>query len=172
MNLSLADQYYIKALDAYPYDLESVTEHLQYALSYDDEHAQALCLLGQLKMYQLKDYMTAKSCFIRSLKCNKAFPDTYKHLSLLYVWLGDYKKAENLIQHGFKVAGMDHCTLLRILAIAHEYRSDLKQAKYSLERAGSIAINDACIQAIDGDLKRINTKAKVLKAKKKGKKSK
>jgi len=56
MELNQADQYYLKALDFYPNDFEFVLENLQYALSHDDEHAQSLCLKGQIFMFYLKEY--------------------------------------------------------------------------------------------------------------------
>jgi len=39
MELTTADQYYLKASCSYPFDLESTIENLNYALSYDYEHA-------------------------------------------------------------------------------------------------------------------------------------
>lgn len=38
MAFNLADQYFVKALGMYDYDLEEVVENLNYALSYDPEH--------------------------------------------------------------------------------------------------------------------------------------
>lgn len=171
MDLSLADQYYIKALDNYPYNLEFAIENIQYALSYDNEHVQALCLLGQLYMYQMKDYGEAKSCFNQALKSDLNYPDTYKHLSQLYVWLGAYDQAEKLIQYGLKIAGMDRCILLRTLAIAYEYRGNLQQSKEILIKASLIAVNTRCIEAINTDLTRVKNKRKILSPKKKGKES-
>lgn len=41
------DKYIFQALDAYPYNLEETVESLNYALSYDDKNAVALCLMGE-----------------------------------------------------------------------------------------------------------------------------
>ncbi|MCG8582088.1 MAG: hypothetical protein MI866_19340 [Bacteroidales bacterium] len=43
---TLADQYFIKALDQYPYSLEEAIENLGYALSQDGEHSGANYLMG------------------------------------------------------------------------------------------------------------------------------
>ncbi|WP_224994460.1 OprD family porin [Cesiribacter sp. SM1] len=47
MAVSLADQYYIRALNCYPYSPEDVLENLNYALSHDGGHARANCLIGR-----------------------------------------------------------------------------------------------------------------------------
>jgi len=38
---NLADTYYLKALNLYPYDLDQVIEALNFAISYDKDHAGA-----------------------------------------------------------------------------------------------------------------------------------
>ena len=48
MGLSIADQYYVKAFDNYPFEIENTVENLSYALSYDEHHVQANCLMGQV----------------------------------------------------------------------------------------------------------------------------
>tara|TARA_Y100000768_G_scaffold319786_1_gene255499 strand:+ start:420 stop:554 length:135 start_codon:yes stop_codon:yes gene_type:complete len=41
---TLATKYFIKATDAYPFNLEETIEALDYALSYDETHAGAHCI--------------------------------------------------------------------------------------------------------------------------------
>ncbi|NNG27070.1 MAG: hypothetical protein HKM87_06060, partial [Ignavibacteriaceae bacterium] len=53
MSITLADTFYLKALDLYPFELDQVIEALNYAISYDNDHAGAHCLLGKLNLYQL-----------------------------------------------------------------------------------------------------------------------
>ena len=71
MDLTLADQYYLKAVDNYPYCREFVVEKLNYAVSCDDEHLQALCLLGRLYMYELKEYRAALACLQKALQTRR-----------------------------------------------------------------------------------------------------
>jgi hypothetical protein len=47
MNITQADKYFLKAFDAFDYDMEELVESLDYALSHDEEHAPTLCLLGR-----------------------------------------------------------------------------------------------------------------------------
>jgi hypothetical protein len=41
--------YYFEALDNYPYSLPGGLEALNYALSYDPEGADSLCLMGRIQ---------------------------------------------------------------------------------------------------------------------------
>lgn len=94
MELTTAYQYYLKAKSAYPYDLGEVAEMLDYALSYDDECAPALCLMGQIQMEALKDFDAAEHYFQRALIADPRYVDTYKYLSKLLIWIGSIAKAE------------------------------------------------------------------------------
>lgn len=166
MSLSLADQYYVRALDNYPYNLEFVIENLQYALSCDEEHVQALCLTGVLYMYHIKDYEEAKRYFHESLCYNQHYTDTYKHLSLLYLWLGRYQKAEKIISSALRIPGMDRCSLLYLLALSYEYKGNFVQAKDLLKKVKLMAVEKNCIDTIDTSLERVKRKLKSIKPKK------
>lgn len=167
MDLSIADQYYLKAKDYYPFWLEFVVENLNYALSYDDEHAPAYCLQGQLYMYQMKDYHKAVECFSKALQCDLNYVDTYKFYSLIRIWMGEYQKAESLIKYGLKVRGMDSTILLSHQAIIHEYKGEFEMAKRVLKRVKTLSVNTQMIEKIKIDLSRIKTKSKAFKTKRK-----
>ena len=62
MNLT-KNKYYFEALDFYPYNLPDCLEALNYALSYDSEDADALCLMGRIHSEVLKNYEKAKEFF-------------------------------------------------------------------------------------------------------------
>lgn len=167
MDLSIGDQYYLKAKDYYPYNLEFVVENLNYALSYDDEHAPANCLQGLIYMYHLKDYQKALASFTVALQGDLNYIDTYKHASLLNIWLGNYEQAQKLIQYGLRVRGMDATILLSHQAYIHEYKGEFKQAKTILKKVKTLSINPYMIHKIEADLKRIKTKSKAFKSKSK-----
>ena len=67
---TLADQYYIKALDQYPYNLEESIENLGYALSQDNEHCGANYLMGKLHQEYMSDYSKAEDFYLRALAGN------------------------------------------------------------------------------------------------------
>ena len=49
MNNSLADTYYLKALESHQYDHENTSDNLAFALSYDPDHREANLLTGRFK---------------------------------------------------------------------------------------------------------------------------
>ena len=63
MGTTLADEYFLKAWSNYPFCAEDALEPLNYALSFDEEHAPSLCLMGRLQMEILKNFKTAKHYF-------------------------------------------------------------------------------------------------------------
>ncbi len=172
MGLSNADNYYLKALDYYPYNMEFAIENLNYALGYDDEHAPSNCMLGKIYMYQLKDYHRAGKCFYTALECDKNYTDTYKYYSLLRIWQGEYKRAQSIINRGMTIIGMDKSVLLTHNAIIHECMGDYKQAKRVLSKAKLFSIDKHRLEKIDVDLSRLKEKIKSLKSTKKSKKRK
>jgi len=163
MNISLADQYYLKATDYYPFNLEQSIENLTYALGSDELHAPSNCMLGKIFMYQLKDYSRAAECFYNALKGDASFPDTYKYYSLLRMWEGEYARATEIINRGLKVKGMNISILLVNKAKIHEWNLEFKAAKAVLKQAQLYTVDECALDQMDRDLKRIKKKAKSKK---------
>lgn len=163
MNLELNVQYYLKAMDYYPFNLEFTIENLQYALSYDPDHAQSLCLLGEIYMYNLKEYSKAKECFERSIAGNLDYPDHYKHLSILHMWLGEFDSAEKIIDFALKRKGMSQEFFFRLKGQLFEYQGRYRMAKHFLKKAKEISQHKKCLDAIQLDLKRVKAKQNKLK---------
>lgn len=139
MDLALSTQYYLKAIDYYPYNLEFTIVNLQYALSYDTEHPQALCLLGQIYMYHLKEYDNAKRFFQQSIAADGNYPDNYRLLSIIHIWLGEFTEASRLLDYACKRLGQSKDALLRIKAMMWEYKGDFAKAKLLLKQAKLIS---------------------------------
>lgn len=165
MDITLADQYFVKALDYYPYDLENTFENLTYALSYDEAHAPALCLLAKVYMYQLKDYHMAGEYFYKSLQANMNYPETYKHYSMLRIWQSEYLRAQKIIARGMRVRGIDMGVLKLNMAIIYELQGELNLAKRTLNEVKQFSTSELRISNIDKSLKRLKKKRKSLKKK-------
>lgn len=166
MDLTLADQYYLKASSEYPYSLEFVIENLNYALSYDEEHTQSLCLLGKVYMFQMKEFHVAQTCFQKALLSDKNYPDTYKYLSLLKTWLADFDGALKILERGMKIKGMNRSNLLLLESLVHESKGDFGCAKSILKKAKLFSFDQHVISHIDCHIKRIKVKMKATKPKK------
>jgi tetratricopeptide (TPR) repeat protein len=162
MYLSLADQYYLQALDHYPYCLTDAIAALGYALSYDENHPQAHCLMGRLMMEKVKDYDVAAHHFEISLLNGPGFVDTYKYYSMLQIWLGKYDKAEAIIRRGLKVPGMETAALKYNRAILHETRGNLERALKEISHVIQITSNPAAQVYLEAELERMKRKSVAL----------
>lgn len=67
---SLATSYYLKAFDAYPYEIGEVEENLDYALAYDSDHIPSLCLKSKLYLYHLGWTREARELAERAMSVN------------------------------------------------------------------------------------------------------
>lgn len=166
MSFTIADQYYLKAYENYPYDYENVVENLSYALSYDESHARANHLMGCVQMYILKEFKSAKDYFEQALIGDLDFPDTYKNYSKLLIWIGEFEKAEKLIRYGLTVKGMDKKALLVNKASIYEVNGQLKVTKKILKLAKAYCFDESNTTHIDKELSRIKKKMKKDKRKK------
>ncbi len=107
MENNLHNNYLLKAMDAYPYNLEETLEALNYALSYNEKDAQALCLMGRVYAEQLNDYETAKQYYVEALSENIEMHHIYPHYVQALLWNDDYEDAEKLIDFALTIKGID-----------------------------------------------------------------
>ena len=112
MSVKLADQFYLKALENFPYNYSEVYEALDKALLYMPNHPQANCLKGRLYMEIFFDFEYAEQFFEKAIKADLNYVETYKWFSLLKIWQGQYEQALKMIDYSLKVKGMDCATML------------------------------------------------------------
>lgn len=163
MDITIADQYYVKALNNYPYELETVIENLNYALSYNEDHCQANYLMGRLFMEIMKEYDMAEKYFVKALSCNLNFPDTYKSFSLLKIWNKDFEGALKLIDYALKLKGTNKALMLCRKSMIYECIGSYKKVKFYLKEAKLYCFDNTSIEFIEREFKRIEKKNKVLK---------
>ena len=163
MAITLADQYYLKAATAYPWEIADALENLNYALSYEDEHAQSWCLHGIIHMYNLKNYAEAEASFNQALQADLNFVDTYKHLTILKIWLGEIDKAHKIIEYAVKVKAMDKSTILGLKSMILEIQGRYKDAEGILTTARLLSLNCDTINWLNMISNRIKAKKKEFK---------
>lgn len=172
MSNTLSNKYFLKALEAYPYDLADAMESLNYALSYDSEHAGAHCLMGQLNMEQLKQYEKAEYHFDQALICDVNYTVTYEYYSLLSIYKKQYDKALRLIDYAYTIPAINRALMKHREAIIAEYSSRLDDAKKLMKEAYNISCNEEERGFIKLELERIKDKSGSSKKKKTKKKTK
>lgn len=156
--ITIADQYYVKAMDAYPYDLEDTLEQVGYALSYDAEHAGANLLMGKVYMEQFQKYGLAEEYFHIAMANEPENSQIGEYLTRLYIETREFKKAEKLLAYVFKLRTADMSRLKFLEARMHECRKEYKLAIAKIKEAMDEALCNDYIEFLEKELERIEGK--------------
>lgn len=166
MDTNLLNNYVLKAIDAYPYELEETVENLNYALSYEANNAYALYLMGRLQAEQFGDYEKAKQYYAEALANKMDFHKVYSHYILVLIWNEDYDEAQKLIDFALTVKGVCKSEIHLFQGFIFECHQDYKKALKALKLAKKLGYNNSYISFIDSEIGRIKNKMKPNKTKK------
>ena len=159
---TIADQYYIKALDQYPYSLEEAIENLGYALSHNNEHPGANYLMGKLHQEQMNNYIKAEEYYLRAMAGNPEDINVCMAYIMVLIILKEYNKAQKLIEYANKLKGVDLSRTLSLQALIHEYQRDYDGALSLLKQSRLEVYNDDCMTHLNNEIKRVKTKKKFV----------
>ncbi|WP_299323811.1 hypothetical protein [uncultured Maribacter sp.] len=106
MGLTITDTYYLKAKAASDYDWDEVCESLNYALSYDENHCAALCLLGKVYGANLNQYEKAFYCFDRVIAIDSHYLGVYPLYVKYLIWADEIERANKLIAFSLTLKGI------------------------------------------------------------------
>ncbi|MDN3690850.1 tetratricopeptide repeat protein [Chryseobacterium tructae] len=165
-------KYYFEALDNYPYSLPNCLEALNYALSYDPEDADSLCLMGRIYNEILTDYEQAKLYFEEAMQYNMGSLSVPQYYIKCLLDNEDLDEAEKLIEYAMKIKGIDKCRILIQQSLLFEIRLDYKKAIEPLKKARSFAYDQCMIDFLKNREKFVKAKMpkkpkkKVIKKKK------
>lgn len=170
------NNYLIKALDAYPYDIENAIESLNYALSSEPENPIALCLMGRIFYDVYQDYPTAIYYFERALAENVKTISVYTHYLHALTDNEDFEKALKFIEFALTVKGSNKGELYARKAGVLECQQEIDQAKEAIKLAKTFALNSSFMDHLeefekrlekkDSEKKKTNDEEKVKKKKK------
>jgi len=169
---TLANNYLLKAIDAYPYELAEASEALNYALSYDEKNTNALCLMGRIYAEQLNDFEKAKACYTQALAENINAVCIYPHYINVLLWNEDHEEAKKLIDFALTVKGSDKGVLYLKKAILSEQSMEYKKALKFLKKAKNHTYNTNYMEYLNEQEDRIKGKIPKKKKSKSGKKQK
>lgn len=169
---NLINNYVFKALDAFPYDMEEVMESLNYALSYDDKNATALCLMGRVHSEVLRDFEEGKKYFAEALAENVHAIAVYPHYINVLLWNEDYIEAKRLIAFALKVKGSDKGMIYLKKAVLFERQGKYKKALRILKMSKENTFCSEFLASLSEEKNRIKGKLPKEKVKKKKNKSK
>jgi len=168
------NKYYFQALDNFPYNMQETIEALNYALSYEGQNAESLCLLGRVYAEILKDYETAKDYFAEALQENMDSVSTPIPYIYCLINNDDFQEAEKLIDFALKIKGIDKATIYYQKSVILEKKGELKLALKEIKTAKVFTYNENLMSFLDSRKDFIKKKIKDSKPKKskKGKYSK
>jgi len=169
MNL-IKNKYYFEALDNYPYNLPDCMEALNYALSYNPEDADALCLMGRIYSETLKDYEKAKDYFEEAMQSDVSNVNTPKYYIICLLDNEDLSEAEKLIDYSLKIKGIDKADILYLKSVLYEKQRRFDEALQILKEAKDFAFNQNMMDFLKDREKFV--KSKMPKKKKASKKKK
>lgn len=168
--LTTADTYFLKALDNYDYNnMEEAIENMEYALGYDPEHAPAWCLKGRMLMDQFKRFEAAKKCFEMAILFDPNYVETYKHYTLLLIWMSDFKRAQIIVNKSKRVKGMSMATVILRSAMIHEYQGNIGEAIRIAKKGRLFSLTQTNYDFFNGEVNRLKKKIRkpVIKERKK-----
>jgi tetratricopeptide (TPR) repeat protein len=139
-------KYYFEALDNYPYSLPDCLEALNYALSYDPEDADSLCLMGRIYSEMLNDYEKAKLYFEEAMQCDVTNLNTPRYYIRCLLDNEDLQEAEKLINYSLKIKGIDKSTLWFYRALLSEMRGSFPNALKFLAVAKQCSYNKEMLE--------------------------
>ena len=166
------NKYYFEALDNYPYSLPACLEALNYALSYDPEDADSLCLMGRIYSEMLTDYERAKLYFEEAMQCNMSNLNTPQYFIKCLLDNEDLDEAEKLIEYSLKIKGIDKCRILIHQSLLFEIKFEYDKALEPLQEAKKFAYGQSMLDFLSSREKFIKAKMSKKPKKKQIKKKK
>lgn len=160
-------KYYFEALDNYPYSLPDCLEALNYALSYDPEDADSLCLMGRIYSEMLTDYEKAKLYFEEAMQCNVTNLNTPQYYIKCLLDNEDLHEAEKLIKYSLKIKGIDKSTIWLHRSLLSEKRGSLVNALTFLNEAEKYCFTSCNLDLVKERKRFIKSKMRKNKSKKK-----
>ncbi len=160
-------KYYFEALDHYPYSLPDCLEALNYALSYDPEDADSLCLMGRIYSEMLTDYNKAKIYFEEAMQCDMTNLNVPQYYIKCLLDNEDLQEAEKLISYSLKIKGIDRSVILMHRSLLSEKRGSLANALKFLKEAEKHCFTSCSLDLVKERKKFIQSKKPKNKTKKK-----
>ncbi len=163
MATSLAETYYLKALENYPWELSEVMENLTYSLSYDEKNAAANCLMGQLQANYLKNYREAERYYELAIMVEPGFGCAYENLVKLYIHQWKLVKAQKVLEHAQNIPTVRKGFVLWSMAMILERRAEMRLAKRYLNAALAEAVSSSEQEFLEAELERVKARQRSRK---------
>ncbi len=140
--MTTVNTYVYRALDAYPYEMETVMEALEMAFAYDESNVMALHLMGRVHAEILKEYEAAIGYYEKVLAEDPTNVGVHYNYVLALLYNQDYDKALVFIDYAFTIKGADKAELYLARTLTYEYMENYEEALKWLKLAPRYAYNN------------------------------
>ncbi|MGU3376743.1 tetratricopeptide repeat protein [Chryseobacterium sp. M5A1_1a] len=161
------NKYYFEALDYFPYNMAECLDALNYALSYEPEDADSLCLMGRVYSEVLKDYETGKRYFEEAMQNNIGNVNTPRYYIECLLSNEDYEEAAKLIEFALKIKGIDKSEILTCKSLLLERKGEYKSALEQLKEAKKFSYCRSSLEILEDREKLIKGKMPATRTRKK-----
>lgn len=168
--MSSIDKYLVQALDNYPYNLEDALTSLEYALSYNENNTQALCLYGRFLAEQFKQYEEAKSYFQKAIQNDLHALEVYPYYIDTLLKNEDFYEAERLIRFALTVKGIDKFEIKSREVLLYEMQGNYKQALALAKQLPLFVYDQEYKTVIEESIERLKSKKELVASTRKSKK--
>ncbi|WP_420316093.1 tetratricopeptide repeat protein [Ekhidna sp.] len=158
MAFNLADQYFVKALEMYDYNLEEVVENLNYSLSYDPEHPAANELMGRMYMDQFGELEKAKVYLDEAMAADLSNLQVCESITRWHIKMRAYKDALLVISYASGLPGAQMDQWIRMEALIYELCKEYAKAMDLLKRALDESVSSEYSYFLKGELNRVCSK--------------
>jgi len=153
-----SNNYLMKALDYYPYNMEECMESLNYALAYEDHNPIAICLMGRVHLEIFKDYSQASNYFREALAANVNYLETYGYFLECLLIREDFVEMTKLLAFARKRKGIDKSLMFYYEALLFEKQLKFKKALKIVKEAMLHASTTSFLNDLDELKNRIEKK--------------
>lgn len=152
------NEYLIKAMEAYPYDLAAAWEYMAYAMAYDEEEARVHLLYARFYVEQLNDNAKGVHHFELAMLYAPELIEVYiRYIDTLLV-MENMGKAKALINKAEKLAGICKACLYSQEAFIEERSENYEKAIQLLNKAIKWSTNNDEISHLKEQRERVMEK--------------
>lgn len=161
MSTTLSTTYFLKAFDAYPFDLADVEEQLDYALAYDPNHIASLCLKSRYYLYDLNWTDEARALAERAMSINPQDPCAAASLLNCMLEQQHYDEALRFLAYIERKVPMSTFMKYAYMANLMELKMNFKIALNYYKELALYAENPEHLSRIEGFIKMVKDKEKL-----------
>lgn len=152
--------YLARAIEAYPYELETAIEALNYALSYEPENTKALVLMAKVQYEQFGDIAIAKIYYEKALASNIEYSEIYPGYLKLLIANEDFEEAYKLAMFALSIKGIEKAVIKLNLGYLFESKNEYDKALIAFKESKMHTLNNDFVSFVKGEIARVKKKKK------------